>query len=136
MDSADRPDELDRMLGIDLNDPLQRHARELVANDTEYQRALVHIRRHRGLSREEVAERMGVGVGAVRAFERGDADLAMSTLRRYALAVGANVQTIVSWRADLDPLLRSGKGGSSMSDRHRKDEDTSDDEQQTADDDE
>lgn len=132
---APEPDELDRLLGIDLDDPVQRLARHLVANDTEYLRALVDVRRRRMVPREVVAERMGTSVEGVRAFERGEVSPSLATIRRYALAVGAYVRTTVSWRADRDPHLRQGEEVT-MSERHRRDdEDTSDDEQTTSDDD-
>jgi transcriptional regulator with XRE-family HTH domain len=135
LEPAPEPDELDRLLGIDLDDPVQRLARHLVANDTEYQRALVHIRRQRKMPLAVVAARMGIGVASVRKFEREDANPTLATLRRYALAVGAYVRTTVSWRADRDPHLRQGEEVT-MSERHRRDdEDSSDDEQTTSDDD-
>lgn len=53
--------------------------------------SLVKLREHHGLSQAEVASRMGVTQPTVSAFERYDANPTMSTLRRYALAVGARL---------------------------------------------
>lgn len=53
--------------------------------------SLVELREHHGLSQAEVASRMGVTQPTVSAFERYDANPTLSTLRRYALAVGARL---------------------------------------------
>jgi transcriptional regulator with XRE-family HTH domain len=58
--------------------------RELVAE-------LVAHRRAAGLSQEEVAERMGTSQPAVARLETGQVDARMSTVQRYAAAVGAQV---------------------------------------------
>ena len=49
-----------------------------------------------GLSQTEVAARMGTSQSAVARLEAGEADLRMSTLERYAAAVGSQL----SWRLD------------------------------------
>ena len=48
---------------------------------------LVEVRQELGLSQTEVAARMGTSQSAVARLERGDADLRLSTLRRYAAAL-------------------------------------------------
>ena len=40
-----------------------------------------------GLSRQQVAERMGNSVRFIRALERGEVDVRLSTLRRYFTAI-------------------------------------------------
>lgn len=52
---------------------------------------LIQIRREAGLSQADVAELLGVTRQAVHKIERYDADLKLSTLERYANAVGALV---------------------------------------------
>ena len=52
---------------------------------------LTLLRREAGLSQGDVAERMGVTQQAVSKFERYDSDPKLSTVRRYANAVGALV---------------------------------------------
>ena len=89
-------DELDDLLGIDTGDPVQQRASELVESDRQLLRNLVAHRRDQGLSQEEVGRRMGVTQPAVAAFERPDADPKLSTVRRYALAVGAMVRHLVT----------------------------------------
>jgi DNA-binding XRE family transcriptional regulator len=86
-------DELAELLGIDYSDPIQRLARDLTENDFGLIDQLVHIRKDKGLTQAEVAERMGTTPRKVAALEAVDSDPRLSTLRRYALAVGAVVQS-------------------------------------------
>lgn len=58
--------------------------RRLVADLTEQ-------RRSAGLSQTEVAARMGTSQSAVARLETGDADVRVSTLERYAAAIGSQV---------------------------------------------
>ena len=63
---------------------------QVLAHEHRLMRAeLVDFGRRAGLSQGEVAERMGVSQQAVSKFEAYDADPKLSTLRRYANAVGA-----------------------------------------------
>ena len=52
---------------------------------------LVARRRAAGLSQGEVAERMGTSQPAVARLEAGQVDARMSTVQRYAAAVGAQL---------------------------------------------
>jgi len=53
------------------------------------------MRRHRlGLSQTEVAARMGTSQSAVARLEAGEGDIRLSTLERYAAAVGLEL----GWR--------------------------------------
>jgi predicted transcriptional regulator len=49
---------------------------------------LVQVRLRLGLSQTDVAARMGTSQSAVARIESGDADVRLSTLERYAAAVG------------------------------------------------
>jgi len=49
---------------------------------------LVAVRLELGLSQTEVAARMGTSQSAVARLESGDADVRLSTLERYAAALG------------------------------------------------
>ncbi|WP_063710829.1 helix-turn-helix domain-containing protein [Actinokineospora enzanensis] len=111
-------DELDDLLGIDTEDPTQRLALELVRSDRQLLAGLVAHRRARGLSQSEVGRRMGVTQPAVAAFERADADPKLSTIRRYALAVGADVRHLVRDHAATPPLVASGPTGSRSQTAH------------------
>ena len=48
-------------------------------------------RRSAGLSQTEVAARMGTSQSAVARLETGDADVRVSTLERYAAAIGSQL---------------------------------------------
>lgn len=66
-------------------------ATALADADLRMRRALVSARRGAGLSQNDVAEALGIKQSSVAAFERYDNDPRLSTIRRYALAVGAQV---------------------------------------------
>jgi DNA-binding XRE family transcriptional regulator len=89
-------DELAELLGIDYSDPVQRLARDLTENDYALIGSLVEIRKAKGLTRADVAERMGTTVAAVGDLETVSSDPRMSILRRYAMAVGALMTTTVA----------------------------------------
>jgi predicted transcriptional regulator len=55
---------------------------------------LVEQRKRLGLSQTQVAARMGTSQSAVARLEAGDADARLSTLHRYAAAVGRDLE----WR--------------------------------------
>ncbi len=59
---------------------------------------LVSRRVHLGLSQTEVAARMGTSQSAVARLESGTADLRLSTLERYAAALGQ----VLDWKLGED----------------------------------
>src|SRR5437660_6282936 len=73
---------------------------------------LVARRRALGLSQTEVAARMGTSQSAVARLESGDGDLRLSTLERYAAALGKRLD----WR-----VKGAGRGAAPRSRRHRSD---------------
>lgn len=82
---------LDDLLGLSPNDPVMRRAEILVENDAHLVRQLVSIRRAKNLTQQQVARELGITQASVAAFERPDNDPKLSTIRRYAQAVGALV---------------------------------------------
>jgi DNA-binding XRE family transcriptional regulator len=66
-------------------------------------------RQSAGLSQTEVAARMGTSQSAVARLEAGEADLRMSTLERYAAAIGSQL----SWQMQAEA---PGTGGRSHHD--------------------
>lgn len=88
-------DKLDELLGIDRTDPDQIRAINLMENDHNMMNAIVAHREASGTTREEVAEAMGVSVKAVKIIEGLNMDPRLSTLRRYAHAVGVELRTEV-----------------------------------------
>jgi transcriptional regulator with XRE-family HTH domain len=71
----------------------ERQRRELVAD-------LVARRRAAGLSQAEVADRMGTSQPAVARVEAGAVDVRLSTLERYAAAVGRRLELHLGPPAD------------------------------------
>ena len=63
----------------------------LAARRRELVKKLVQARQERGLSQTEIAARMGTSQSAVARLERGDLDVRLSTLERYAAAVDRTV---------------------------------------------
>jgi transcriptional regulator with XRE-family HTH domain len=102
--------DLDRFLGIDSSNPLDARARALVEADGKLLDELVDMRKSKKLTQAEVAERMEITQGAVARVESGDRDPRLSTLRRYAMAVGALVSHSVD--DDEQQVVRSPLTGS------------------------
>ena len=71
---------------------LQALASDLVQEHRLLMTNLIDMRKQHDLTQEAVAERMGVSQPTVAAFERYDSNPTLSTIRRYALAVGAAVR--------------------------------------------
>ncbi|NJC74005.1 helix-turn-helix transcriptional regulator [Planosporangium thailandense] len=69
-----------------------RQRRDLLAD-------LVAGRRAAGLSQAEVADRMGTSQPAVARLETGAVDVRLSTLHRYAAAVGRHLEVRLADRA-------------------------------------
>ena len=74
--------------------------RRMSAERRRFVADLTAQRRSAGLSQTEVAARMGTSQSAVARLETGDADVRVSTLERYAAAIGSQV----AW------LARPGQG--------------------------
>lgn len=71
-------------------------ATDLAVADNDLRWALIQARKETGLSQREIASFMGVSQASVSQFERAENDPHLSTLRRYALAVGAQVAHCVT----------------------------------------
>ena len=65
---------------------------DLSARRRELIDELVRTRQERDLSQTEIAARMGTSQSAVARLESGDADVRLSTLERYATALGQRLQ--------------------------------------------
>lgn len=81
-------DEIDALLAS----PETALAEALAQEDQHLLHALVMRRRELGLSQSVVASRMGVSQAAVSLFERVGNDPHLSTVRRYARALGVMVR--------------------------------------------
>jgi predicted transcriptional regulator len=78
------------MIGDEL--PILPGFREMAAHRRALLDELVARRRTAGLSQGEVADRMGTSQPAVARLEAGQVDARISTLQRYADAVGARLR--------------------------------------------
>lgn len=82
---------LHEMLGIDVSDPKQKLAMDLMREEREMLTELVSIRRAQ-YSQGEIGELMGITQSAVARIESGDRDPRLSTLRRYAAALNVLIK--------------------------------------------
>ena len=77
--------------------PLFPGFKEMAEQRRSLAATLVAKRVELGLSQTEVAARMGTSQSAVARLEAGEADLRLSTLERYAAAIGQRLD----WRLSL-----------------------------------
>lgn len=85
----------DSIFVSDPNDLQQMIASELVNQTQDMLDDLLELRKRKGMTQQDIAETIGVTRTAVTAFERYDSDPKLSTLVRYALAVGARLNITV-----------------------------------------
>jgi transcriptional regulator with XRE-family HTH domain len=71
----------------DIIDEMTDDAQSVFPGFREFVDRLVEERQALGLSQTDVAARMGTSQSAVARLERGDADVRLSTLERYAAAL-------------------------------------------------
>lgn len=88
-------DELEAYLEVAQEDPQFRAAYEDAEERHGILDKLVALRRHLRLSQTTVAARMGVRQPTVSGFETEDSDPRLSTLQRYARAVGARLRLVL-----------------------------------------
>lgn len=74
---------------------MESRAYALADNHFEMRRALVMLRMESGMTQKDVADFLGITPQGVAKYERYDWDPLLSTLERYANAVGAVIQTQV-----------------------------------------
>ena len=75
----------------DPNSPSSKRALALARADEGLHAKLLHARALQGLTQTDVAEIMGVSQPTVASFERYENDPKLSTVRRYAHAVGVTI---------------------------------------------
>lgn len=88
-------DELDDLLGIDKHDPAQQLGVHLAEQDERLIEQLIEHRKARGLKQKDVAAIIGRNPSVISTFESLGSDPRLSTIRRYALAVGVSVGHLV-----------------------------------------
>jgi transcriptional regulator with XRE-family HTH domain len=84
-------EDFEAALGIDPDDPRERLAKDLVESDHKLLDDLVKARIAAGMTKAQVAAAMGRHRAVVTNFERLTTDPHLSTIRRYAMAVGARI---------------------------------------------
>ncbi|CAN5754468.1 MAG: helix-turn-helix domain-containing protein [Iamia sp.] len=105
------PDDLLTELGIDLNDPEVVAARADAAELGNLIESLVRLRGELGLRQKDLARIIGTTQSAVSDFERIGGDPRLTTVQRYARALGARVSLAVDvsrcdegpWRTSSSP---------------------------------
>jgi ribosome-binding protein aMBF1 (putative translation factor) len=92
-----QPDELDELISSrSSRNPAFTDMVDQALRAREVLRELTQARIDQGLSQTVVAARMGSSQSVVARIERGDRDVRLSTLARYAAAVGRRVDWSVS----------------------------------------
>lgn len=87
-------DLLDDIFGPETDE--DRLAERNLVHEEEWLSRLVELRKGKNLSQGDVGERMGISQSGVARIEAGNRDLHLSSLRRYAIAVGAEVRHVVN----------------------------------------
>lgn len=93
-------DEIDIFLGSDTASDGDALADELVRADFAWIDQLVRLRKLTGMTQQQVAQAMGSSQSVVSDIETMSSDPRLSSLRRYALAIGAVVEhRVMPWPA-------------------------------------
>lgn len=106
--------DINELLGIDNENASDRLATELVQADNRLLAELVRARTAAGRTQADIAAAMGVSQSAVARIEGGERDLHLSTLRRYAHAVGALVHHVVTPEYSSHARWRGNEAASSV----------------------
>ncbi|AIC71933.1 Hypothetical protein ERS075564_00926 [Mycobacteroides abscessus] len=85
-------DDIARAAGVDTGSAEYRLATALAEADGDLLEQLVEVRKAKGLTQQAVAERMRRDKSAVSNFERLGTDPHLSTIRRYAAAIGVMIK--------------------------------------------
>jgi|GEM_PF-1827116 len=95
---SDMTERLKARHGIDPESRSMQRAELLASNDLEFVASLIMLRKAQNITQQDVADRLGISQATVAAFEHPGNDPKLSTIRRYAHAVGA----LVTHRVALD----------------------------------
>lgn len=91
-------EELANSLGLDLDSPEMLRADYLADQHLDLLTSLVQVRKDAHLTQQQVADRLAVTQANIAAFERHGNDPKLSTIRKYANAVGA----LISHKVEAD----------------------------------
>jgi transcriptional regulator with XRE-family HTH domain len=81
------------------HDPLLPGFKQMAERRRQLAGSLVERRHALGLSQTEVAARMGTSQSAVARLEAGELDIRLSTLERYAAALGSDLSFMLQDRS-------------------------------------
>lgn len=76
-------------------DVLEHRVERLVEDRDNLMTSIIALRHEHKLTQKQVAKRMGVSKPTVAAFEHDDSKPTLATIQRYAMAVGAVLDTRV-----------------------------------------
>lgn len=94
-------------LGVDDTTDEAKLAQHMVEDDFDLIEKLADARRRHGLTQTEVGRRMDISQAAVARIESGDRDPHLSTLRRYAHAIGVRVtHDVIDPETELQAAVR------------------------------
>lgn len=102
LNNMDELEILEKEAGLDAHSQDYQLRQSLAQEDDNLLEELVRLRKAKGLSQQDVADRMNRNRSAVCNFERLGHDPHLSTIRRYAAAIGACIRHEVR-DADLIP---------------------------------
>jgi transcriptional regulator with XRE-family HTH domain len=103
------------LLGVDLSSASECRAVFLEESDARLIRDLVELRVRLGLSQKDLADRLEIAQSSIAAFERYDNDPKLSTIRRYAHALGALVSHSVEEDRGQLPNTRDWEADATLS---------------------
>lgn len=83
------------ILTAEDKDRIGERAERLLSSQIILMQEIITLRKLHGLSQELVGERMGISQSAVEHFEGHESNPTLGSIRRYALAVGANIEYLV-----------------------------------------
>lgn len=79
-----------------MQDDITGQCRDCLRLSGDLIAALVHMRKKRGMTAEDVARRAGATLGWVLAFESGRTDPWLSEIRLYALCIHARIERTIT----------------------------------------
>lgn len=97
---------------IEEQNRIDERAERLVDSHAALMQELIALRKKHNLSQTLIGTRMGISQPAVAIFEGHESNPTLSSIRRYALAVGARIEHIV--RDDLEIIATFDSGYSKL----------------------
>ena len=94
MERAEDGDDLDELIGTETaRDPEFADVLDAAIRARQLVRSLADLRSRMGFTQARIAKRIGTSQSAIARLEAGDSDPRLSTVERYAEAVGVTLDT-------------------------------------------